>query len=564
MKKNKLDNVNIATRLSLGVLVSVVGMILITGVALFNNKTDALHERQAQLKAVVDGAASLIEAYADKAKKGELTTEQAQAAAKQALRAFRYDGDNYLFINDDKLAYVLHPVRANLEGTDGTGVKDKRGNPIVVNMVELARKEGAGFTSYWYPRPGQDKEVEKMAYTKQTPTWRWYVGTGVYIDDLDTSFLNNALKTSVLVLLVIAVSVWLSIIIRRSIALPLIGLTGNMERLAQGDTGITIDHADSKSEIGGFARALMVFRENAIEQSRLQERERAEERSRAERGVRIEALCKSFDVSIHRLLGTVAQSVSYMNEAAQKLSAGAQETSVQSAAVAAASEQASTNVQTVAAASEELYVSVEEISRQVQQSSIIAAHAVEQAETTNTSMSGLSAAVGRISEVVDLINNVASQTNLLALNATIEAARAGDAGKGFAVVANEVKNLASQTSRATEEIGQQIGAVQQETSGAAAAITAVVDTIGQISQITSAIASAVEEQGAATQEIARNVQEAAHGTDEVNLNIQGVSQAANQVGEAAEQVHQAAQDLNNEAVSLKGAVEEFLREIRAA
>jgi methyl-accepting chemotaxis protein len=227
--------------------------------------------------------------------------------------------------------------------------------------------------------------------------------------------------------------------------------------------------------------------------------------------------------------------------------------------VAAASEQAATNVQTVASAAEELSASIREIQQQMATSARIAQQAVEQVDRTDTTVTGLVQAADKIGEVVNLISDIASQTNLLALNATIEAARAGEAGKGFAVVASEVKNLANQTAKATEEIGQQIAAMQTATGDSVQAIRGIGATIKQISEVTTTVASAVEEQGAATQEISRNVQQASAGTQEVSSNITGVSQAATQTGTAAGQVLSAARELAQQGQKLNTEIEAFLR-----
>jgi len=274
-------------------------------------------------------------------------------------------------------------------------------------------------------------------------------------------------------------------------------------------------------------------------------------------------LADNFEKNVKSVVEMVGSAATEMQSTAESMSATAEETNRQSIVVASASEEASTNVQTVAAASEELSNSINEISNQVQTSSKISQKAVEEATRANETISGLSEAAVKIGEVVELINDIASQTNLLALNATIEAARAGDAGKGFAVVANEVKSLANQTAKATDEIGAQIGAIQGASNDAVQAIEGVSGIIADINQITTGIASAVEEQSAATMEIARNVQQAAEGTSEVSSNITGVTKAANETGDAATQLVEASGELALQSQKLNTEVDGFLVEVRA-
>ncbi|MBR9970765.1 globin-coupled sensor protein [Magnetospirillum sulfuroxidans] len=275
------------------------------------------------------------------------------------------------------------------------------------------------------------------------------------------------------------------------------------------------------------------------------------------------AKADGFERDVKGVVSEVAGAATQVEAAARAMAANAEETSVQSTTVAAAAEEATSNIQTVAAAAEELSSSIEEISRQVSHSASIASSAMEEADRTNEMVESLSEAAGKIGQVVSLINAIASQTNLLALNATIEAARAGEAGKGFAVVANEVKSLANQTAKATQEIGQQINAVQTATRDAVGAITDIARTIGQINDIAGSIAAAVEEQGAATAEIARNVQQAAMGTQEVTGTIARVSAAAYETGNTAREVLSAAASLAQNSHTLETQVNHFVSDIRA-
>jgi methyl-accepting chemotaxis protein len=364
-----------------------------------------------------------------------------------------------------------------------------------------------------------------------------------------------------LVLLVAALSLMM---MHRTVALPIRAITGKMRRLADQDLTITIAEAARKDEIGAMAGALQIFRDRMIETERLRGEQAAAQDKRLAHGRMIERLVAEFDGSVAGVIAQVAEATQSLDQTARSMTATAHATNRQVTAVAAAAEQASTNVQTVASAAEELSSSINEIGRQVAESARFASEAREQAVATDRQISGLLASANKIGDVVHLINDIASQTNLLALNATIEAARAGDAGKGFAVVANEVKTLANQTARATDEITAKVTEMQAATSLSVEAVKRIGNTIARISEIATAIAAAVDQQNAATGEIARNVQQAAQGTTEVSSSIVQVAEGASETGNAAGQVLRAAENLANDADSLRQQIDGFLTTIKAA
>jgi methyl-accepting chemotaxis protein len=354
-------------------------------------------------------------------------------------------------------------------------------------------------------------------------------------------------------------------LIGRGVSRPIGAMTLAMRELASGRLDLAIPGVGRRDEIGAMAAAVEVFKGNAIERLRLEaEAKEGERRAAAQRRADMHRLADEFQDAVGAIVNTVSANSTQLEAAAGILTKTAAVTQQLSGSVAAASEQASANVQSVASATEEMTSSVNEISRQVQESARIAGGAVKQAQQTDARINALSQAAGRIGDVVKLITAIAEQTNLLALNATIEAARAGEAGRGFAVVASEVKQLASQTAKATDEIGTQIAGMQTATRESVAAIKEIGTTIDRISQIASTIAAAVEEQGAATQEIARNVGEAAKGTQQVAGNITDVNRGAGETGSASAQVLSSAQSLSSESNHLKAEVDKFLMTVRAA
>ena len=368
-----------------------------------------------------------------------------------------------------------------------------------------------------------------------------------------------------------------------SISKPIRAMTSAMTTLAKGDKTIDIPAVGRGDELGAMADAVLVFKENMIKadtlqaeqaSSRLEQEEQKKQaeiadveqkkRVEVEKKAEMNKLADSFKLSVGSVVENVSEASGALQVSAGALSSTAEETNIQSTVVAAAAEEATVNVQTVAAAAEELSASIGEISRQVSQSSEMAQVAVADAKRADELIHGLADASQKIGDILGLISDIAEQTNLLALNATIEAARAGDAGKGFAVVAAEVKNLANQTAKSTEEIGTQILDIQKATKEAVVAVQGVGKGIGEIGEVAAAIAAAVEEQSAATREIAENVQQASAGTSDVATNIVGVTKAADETGQASSQVLESAQGLSKEAETLRTEVDSFIQSVRAA
>jgi len=366
------------------------------------------------------------------------------------------------------------------------------------------------------------------------------------------------LVSSLLVFMVLLV-----VLTVRSITKPLNILTRTAINIADGDLNSVVSVIYKKDEIGQMARAVQVFKDGAMRVGAMTaEQDSSRALAAHDRSQLMNKMADDFNKNVGGVVQTVSSAATEMQASAESLSATAEETSAQSSAVAAVSGETSSHVQTVAAAAEELSSSIQEISNQVNQSTNISGTAVSEAQRANDMVRSLDVAANKIGEVVALITDIADQTNLLALNATIEAARAGDAGKGFAVVASEVKNLANQTAKATEEISGQIGDIQTATQNAVDAIGGISSTIEQISEISASIAAAIEEQSAATQEIARSVDQVSSGTDEVNSNIAGVTEAATETGVASGELLSAANELAQQSVILNDEMDKFLVEVR--
>jgi methyl-accepting chemotaxis protein len=411
--------------------------------------------------------------------------------------------------------------------------------------------------------PGRDAAIRLSTDLREDLNLQERIGKEEY-DHGRATFETTSIINGVAALAGIALSLAVAMLIVRGITGPIARMVTAMGGLAAGDTGVEIPGRERHDEIGDMSKAVEVFKVNAVERIRLEADEKAALAQREARQKKIEGLTGIFDQAVTALLGRLTVAADELGRTAVAMTANAEQTRGQSAAVSTATEEASTNVNTIAAASQEMLSSIQEIGRQVNRSATISTGAASEAAATTRIMEGLNNSAARIGEVVTLITDIASQTNLLALNATIEAARAGDAGKGFAVVAGEVKSLANQTAKATDEITAQISTIQVETQNAVEAIRRINSVIGEINEMASAIAGAVEEQGAAMQEVVRNVEQAAAGTRDVAANITEVAAAAEHTGTMAGNVRSAAEAVGDESGKLKASVETFLDGVKTA
>jgi methyl-accepting chemotaxis protein len=529
------------------------------------SRSNLYEQKKADIRHIVEAGMSVLATLEKRAAAGEMTREQAQAEARKLLTGLRYQGNEYIFVLDYNHIQTVHPTKPERVGKNLADEKDPYGKYYVREFVSVARA-GGGHVSYGFQLPQSNEFRDKVSYVAAFQPWSWVVASGVLIDDIEA--MHSKMVKSVLIGLSVIGLILLiaAFVVTRSIVGPLGRLTGSLERLAGGDIEAEVAGAQRSDEFGTIARAAIGVREavRTRAQDQTQREEEGKRKAEIERRAMLTELATSLDRQVKAVaesVDTAAQDLLKTAHSMQSVSDGARTEADKASQV---SKVATEQAVTVSQATSQLDSAVGEIGSRVQESSKISQEAVTQIREAGAIVRTLSEASAEIGKVVALIQAIAEQTNLLALNATIEAARAGEAGRGFAVVASEVKSLATQTAKATEEISGRINAVVGATGQAVTAIDDVGKTIARVSEIAATIAAAVEEQSATTSEISRAIGETTRQTESMATSLERLLHAAGDTNTSSQTVVTSASGLSDQAASLKSEVAEFVARMKAA
>jgi methyl-accepting chemotaxis protein len=542
------------------------GALLAVGLFVINESRNNLYEqKKSDIRHVAENAMTLVADYDKRASAGAMSRDQAQAEAKKAINAMRYEGNNYVFVLDFNGLIVVNPAKPETVGESRWDTKDPEGKFYIREFSDVA-KAGGGHVYYWYQKPQSTEWTRKLSYVAGYKPWGWVVGSGVMIEDVEA--MSAAMQRNIIIWLglIAALLMVAAFLVTRSITGPLGRLRASLQRLADGDIEAAVEGAERGDEFGMIARAAVGVRETVRKrmQDQIQRDTEAKHAAEGERKRLLTDIAHSLDRQVKAVadsVGTAAQELVGTARSMQSVSEQAQREADEASGISGA---ASAHVKTVGDATSQLDGAITEIGSRMHESSKISHDALTQIREAGAIVRTLSEASADIGKVVSLIQAIAEQTNLLALNATIEAARAGEAGRGFAVVASEVKQLATQTSKATEEISGRIQAVQGATEQAVSAIENVDRTVGRINEIGSTIAAAVEEQGTATSGIARAVEQTSGQTELVAKSLARLLDAANKTSTSSQAVVTSASGLSDQASTLKREVQEFVARVANA
>lgn len=508
----RLTRTSIQTRLIAIVVLFVLGTGVLALVAAMQLQSRIMSERQAATRGVVQEALGVVTYYGQQEQSGAMTKDEAQKGALAVVSGLRYSGQEYFWVNDMHPTMLMHPFKPELDGTDLTQNVDPDGKHLFVDFVKVVKAKGAGFVSYQWPKPGAKDAQPKISYVAGYEPWGWVIGSGVYVDDVQSVALKEAGKLALAGLAILVLIGGTTLLIGRSIVRPVRAAT---ELLHSGDLATRLDEGGRRTELEQLAAALNATLD------------------------RTSAVAEDVSAAVAQLDQAAGRLVSTSDEITQTAARSSDETTT----AARSAQEVSIGIDTVASGAHEMDASINEIAQNANEVARIAGEAVEIANGTNVAVEALGVSSSEIGNVVKVITTIAEQTNLLALNATIEAARAGDAGKGFAVVAGEVKELAQETARATGDISAQVESIQSAASHAAEEIGRISEIIGRINDFQMTIAGAVEEQTATTSLMGQSVSQVADGSREIAAVLDRVNAASRQTTEELDGIRTAAHEL---------------------